>query len=101
MHYADKRIGAGKALIEGNQAALGVATLTKGEKYLERAMVQVQKTKEKGRDISPLVEKMQKACLGHQQILTDLREKTNGEGKAVLDELLGFLEILQDKAKEL
>lgn len=101
LHYADKRVGAGKALIEGGQAALGITTLTKGEKYLEKALREVQTIKEKGGESAALAEKIKNASAGHQQILTDLKPKVNSEGNVVLDELLGFLQTLQDKAQEL
>lgn len=35
--FADKRLGAGKVLVEGNKVDLGITTFSKAEKYLQRA----------------------------------------------------------------
>src|SRR4030066_1089247 len=60
--FADRRLGAGRVLIEGNKIDLGVSTLGKAEKYLQRALVQasaVQKTNEERR---AFLEKLAKAA---------------------------------------
>ncbi len=82
--YADKRLGAGFSLIEGNKISLGVTTLTKAEKYLEQAVNlakglnddQVDKTK------------LAKAVLKHKEVLGMVKEKVGDEQGQVLNELL-------------
>jgi len=66
--YADKRLGAAWALIDGNKVPLGVSTLTKGEKYLEQA-VQL-------RDSFADKNKLDKAVKKHLEVLAILKEKT-------------------------
>src|SRR3989304_3402352 len=39
LQYADKRLGAAWALIDGNKKPLGMTTLTKAEKYLGQAVL--------------------------------------------------------------
>lgn len=73
--FADKRLGAAKALIEGNKVELGVSTITKGEKYLERAIAQGKIATEKGEDAQALLEKLSQATLKHQEVLTELVNK--------------------------
>jgi len=95
--YADKRLGAGKALIEGGQVSLGLSTLTKGEKYLERAVLEAEKAQKQGKKLNKLPDKLAKACLGHQEILTELRLGLAAEGKSEIDEQLKLVESLTQK----
>lgn len=96
--YADKRIGAGKVLIEGNQVPLGISTLTKGAKYLERAIEQTKKAKTKGKKVDSLEINIKNASLKYEEILAGQLEKVNSDGKTALNELLKSLKILQEKA---
>jgi len=73
--FADKRLGAAKALIEGNKVELGVSTMTKGEKYLERAIAQGKMAAEKGEDAQAFLAKLSQATLKHQEVLTELVNK--------------------------
>lgn len=99
--YADKRLGAGKALIEGNKTALGVTTLTKAEKYLEKAIVEAKRMKGKRTDTGQVSEKLGKAVLAHREILTTLKEKLNSEGQIAVEDLIEFSEILRQEADKL
>lgn len=99
--YADKRVGAGKVLVEGNQVPLGISTLTKGEKYLEKAIEETKRAKTEGRKTDSLEENIKKASLKYEEILTDLQEKVNAEGKAGFDDLLKSLKNLQERAQNL
>jgi len=86
--FADKRLGAGKALIEGNKVDLGVSTLTKGEKYLQRAVAEIiKKDKE---DSRILLEKLSLAALKHEEVLLELQEKVSGETKGTLETILAL-----------
>jgi len=73
--FADKRLGAAKALIEGNKVELGVSTMMKGEKYLERAISQGKMAAEKGEDAQVFLVKLSQATLKHQEVLTELVNK--------------------------
>jgi len=69
--YADKRLGAGWALIEGNKVDLGVTTLTKAEKYLERAVMTADKLGDGGEE-ERFKEKLEKAERKHREVLLKL-----------------------------
>lgn len=86
--FADKRLGAGKALIEGNKVDLGVSTLTKGEKYLQRAMAEIIKKDKEDNRI--LLEKLSLAALKHEEVLLELQEKVSGEAKGTLETILAL-----------
>lgn len=83
--FADKRLGAAKALIEGNKIELGVSTMTKGEKYLERAIAQGKMAAEKGEDTQAFLEKLSQATLKHQEVLTELVNKVPESFKGSLE----------------
>jgi len=85
--YADKRLGAGWALIEGNKVELGVTTLTKGEKYLERVMIEAAKLGEGG-DEMRFKEKLGKAVMKHEEVLLLLEEKLGDEYKGMMEQML-------------
>ena len=99
--YADKRLGAGKALIEGNKMDLGFSTLLKGEKYLERAIGEAEKAMEEGRKVETLVGRLKNASLKHEEVLLELKEKLTAEGETAVDDLLKFVKTLQEKAAKI
>lgn len=85
--YADKRLGAGWALIEGNKVELGVTTLTKGEKYLERTMIETTKLGDGG-DEMRFKEKLVKAVMKHEEVLLLLEKKLGDEYKGMMEQML-------------
>lgn len=99
--FADKRLGAARVLIEGNKVPLGINTLVKGEKYLERSVNQTIDNKKNGENISVLAGKLRLAIQKHQEVLLELQEKVSSEGKTVFDGELKLLRILQEKAQTL
>ena len=88
--FADKRLGAGKALIEGGKEQLGISTLTKAEKYLERAIAQERIVKEKGKDTSAFLEKLSLATKKHEEVLIGLQEKVGETGRGAIEEILRY-----------
>lgn len=83
--FADKRLGAGKALIEGGKTELGISTLSKAEKYLERAVVQAQQAQKEGKDDKKLFEKLTIASLKHLEVLDQLLRKVSNEAKPQIE----------------
>jgi len=83
--FADKRLGASKALIEGNKVELGISTITKGEKYLERAVAQERVAAEKGEETQAFLQRLSQATLKHQEVLMNLKEKVPESFKASLE----------------
>lgn len=70
--YADKRLGAGRALVEGNKVELGISTITKGEKYLEQAITQAEKVKKSGKEVSQLYDRLITASMKHGEVLEEI-----------------------------
>jgi len=88
LMYADKRLGAGWALIEGNKKDLGVSTLTKGEKYLERVGMEIMGFGDSGEE-KEFKDKFIKAMLKHQQVLKLVVEKLEGGQKELVEQMIG------------
>lgn len=97
--FADKRLGAAKALIEGNKVELGVSTVTKAEKYLQRAVSQeaISRGKE---DTRVLLEKLSLAAAKHEEVLLGLQEKVSDEAKGVLETALALTHQCQAQIKQ-
>src|SRR4030042_295319 len=93
--FADKRLGAGKVLIEGNKIDLGVSTLGKAEKYLQRALIQERVAQQTNGETRAFLEKLAKAAAKHEEILLSLIEKTGDSAKATLEESLNFVQQIQ------
>lgn len=99
--FADKRLGAGRVLIEGNKISLGLSTLEKGEKYLERAVGQLEEAKKAGKDIKEVGGGLSLALQKHEEVLTRLGDKLIGEEKAALEKLLDYPKNLYQKVQVL
>lgn len=72
---ADKRLGAGKSLIEGGKAALGELTISKGEKYLERAIDKASQARQQGKNVGGLLDKLEKSVQKHIEVLEEVLQK--------------------------
>ena len=68
--YADKRLGAGKALIDGNKKSLGVTTITKAAKYLERAAAEEAKITAGNNEFK---NKLRLSAQKHQEVLNEIK----------------------------
>lgn len=82
--FADKRIGAAKALVEGRKFELGVSTATKAEKYLERAAAQEKVARERGVDTGPFLEKLASATLKHRELLEEIYTKVPEDARPIV-----------------
>jgi len=83
--FADKRLGAGRTLIENGKVELGVTTLSKGEKYFESSALEAEKANRGGKDVSILIEKLGRSYLKHQEILKELEPKIPNELKPTFE----------------
>ena len=70
--YADKRVGAAEALMEGNQPELSVATATKAEKYLEQAVGEAAALDAGAEGRYELFEGLRVATLKHEEVLAGM-----------------------------
>ncbi|MDZ7586566.1 MAG: DUF5667 domain-containing protein [Patescibacteria group bacterium] len=87
--YADKRLGAGWALIEGNKQDLGITTISKAENYLEQAVNLAQKLGG-GEEEVKFKAKLEKAVKKHEEVLNLI------EGKTEVNQLLEEVEVSVD-----
>jgi hypothetical protein len=71
--YADKRLGAGRALIEGNKKALGLTTITKAEKYLETAALSLKTLDNNQPAKTALQNKIIASAVKHRQVMELLK----------------------------
>lgn len=86
--YADKRIGAAQALINGGKSELGLTTATKAEKYYSQAVelvLNLEKEKKAGWSEK---ERLIKAGERHRQICQILKSKVNDEKKSVFENII-------------
>lgn len=67
--YADKRIGAAAALLDGGKPDLAITTATKAEKYLESAVNRVKTLSSQGKDVKSVEMVLEKAIAKHREIL--------------------------------
>ncbi len=88
--FADKRLGAAKALIEGNKLDLGITTLTKAEKYLEKAIDQERVAHQAGKETAAFLETLSKATLKHEEVMLGFEEKITNELRPVYDNALQY-----------
>ena len=100
LKYADKRLGAGKALIEGNKIDLGLITLTKAEKYFKRAVDQEKLAREKKENTQIFLEKLLQSSLKHQEILLVLKEKVPVDSRPEIEKALELSQQSQQEIKQ-
>lgn len=82
--YADKRLGAGWALVEGNKPELGITTVTKAEKYLEQAVNLALNLSEGEKEVK-FKARLAKAVKKHEEVLSLIKEKTGEELKPIVE----------------
>lgn len=91
LQFADKRIRATNALIlEKGKIDLGIATLTKAEKYLERAIDQERVANQAGRDTAAFLEKLSRATRAHEKVMLGFEEKIPNTARPVYDSALQY-----------
>lgn len=98
---ADKRLGAGKVLLEGGKEKLGEETISKGEKYLEKALLTLEKAKNKGEKTEGILAKMEKAIRKHIEVLEEVLLKAPEQAKPGLRNALENAQKSYQKVLEL
>lgn len=88
--YADKRLMTAKALIENNKVDLGIKTLTKAEKYLEKAVNQEGVAKQAGKDTSVFLERLSRATLKHEEIVLEFGEGISDTNRSAYENALQY-----------
>lgn len=70
--FADKRLSMSKILFEREKPDLAFSTLTKAEKYLDIAVSEEAKAREKGMDTADLLTKISLASLKHREVIEEI-----------------------------
>jgi len=95
--YADKRIGAAEALIQGGKSVLGTSTATKAEKYLEQSVNQTLELRSNGRDVKSFLLTLSNATAKHLEILDQLKSQVTGDDVAALEKVRMSTLLLKEK----
>lgn len=99
---ADKRLAMGKMLVEQGKGKLAETTISKGGKYMERAVSALTAFKSTGRPVpASIIDKLTRSMEKHVQVLDELIAKTSGPEKAGLTGSLEFIKKLQGEAEKL
>lgn len=69
--FSDKRLQISQTLFQNKKPDIALSTLSKGEKYLETAVSEEAKAREKGIDTASFLSKLATASLKHRQIIEE------------------------------
>jgi len=101
LQFADKRARAAQTLIvEKDKINLGITTLTKAEKYLERSIDQERIAKEAGRDTTEFLEKLSHATQAHEEVILGFEEKIPNIVRPVYDSVLQYARMGYQRVRE-
>lgn len=78
---SDKRLGAGKALIDGGKVSLGTSVLVEGENYFDKAVSQLEKASSQKKSTGAIIERFLRAAKKHLFVLGDLETKVPSSAK--------------------
>lgn len=90
LKFADKRLMSAEALIEADKIDLGIETLTKAEKYLEKAISQERVAQQAGRETAEFLEKLSQAALKHEEVMLEFEGKIPNTARPVYDSALQY-----------
>lgn len=93
---ADKRLGAGRILVEGGKEELGVETYWKSARYLQKSVELTEQLKAEGREMGDLANKLEQASQKHLEVLErSAAEKSSIRGQ--IEEIKKVVELGREK----
>ncbi|MBI4066464.1 hypothetical protein HY411_01995 [Candidatus Gottesmanbacteria bacterium] len=99
---ADKRLNMGRMLVEQTKGTLAEMTISKGEKYTERAISGLSAFKSTGRPVpASIIDRLTRSMEKHVEVLNELIAKTSGPQKTGLTGSLEFIKKLQGEVERL
>lgn len=98
---ADKRLAMGKALLEKGNAQLAEAVVSKGEKYMHRAVSNLLLLKTQGKILPGDVDRLEKALMKHAEVLEELIVKSADPQKAGFTGSLELVRTLQGETPKM
>ncbi|MEK7182535.1 MAG: DUF5667 domain-containing protein [Patescibacteria group bacterium] len=99
--FADKRVGASRAFLEGGKPELAVSAATKAEKYLEQSVAQTIKARENNVEVGQFLERLALATLKHREVLEELYKKAPEDARPVIAQTIDYPKRLFDQVKML
>ncbi|MCJ7792416.1 MAG: DUF5667 domain-containing protein [Candidatus Marinimicrobia bacterium] len=98
--FADKRLEAGRMLIEKDKLDLGLETLTKAEKYLEQAVEQEKVAQQAGKKTEDFLNRLSLATRKHEQVMLGFEEKMTITARPVYEKALQYAREGQQRVRE-
>ncbi|MBI5619910.1 hypothetical protein HY950_03040 [Candidatus Gottesmanbacteria bacterium] len=98
---ADKRLVMGKALLEKGNAQLAEAVVSKGEKYMHRAVSNLLLLKTQGKILPGDVDRLEKSLTKHAEVLEELIVKSADPQKAGFTGSLEFVRTLEGEVPKM
>ena len=90
LRLADKRVWSAQLLFEKGKTDLAITTAAKAERYLEQAIDQAEMAREKGKDTASFLEKLSRATLKHEEVLSAMKEKAEETAQPAIDSALEY-----------
>lgn len=97
--FADKRLGAGRVLLEGGKNELAVSSITKAEKYLEEAVGAEERARQKSLNTQEVLGRLALATLKHREVLEKMYIKAPDDARPMIAEALNYPKRLFDQLK--
>lgn len=99
--FANKRLASSKALFDRNKPDLALATLTRAEKYLEKATTYEALAREEGMETGDFLEKLSIAALKHQELILEMANSSPADVRGPVENTLSYSEKIYEDSKNL
>jgi len=98
---SDKRLGGAEALFNKGKNDLAITTLGKSGNYFHQAIQKIADAKKQGEDADAAISKLVNASQKHQQVISQMIQKSKGETKKNLKGLLNRMKEFQSSVEQL
>ena len=96
---ADKRLASAKALVDKGKGDLAITTLSKSGNYFDQALQQIAMAKRQGENADLVIARLINASIKHQEVISQMVQKTKGDIKYNLELLKIRTRGFQDTAE--
>lgn len=100
LNFADKRLGAAQALVDGGKTSLGASTATKAENYLGSAVDRTTLLAQQGKDVKSMLGVLSKAVAKHSEVLQDMIPRLSGDDRIAVENALKSTKTLAEKVAQ-
>ncbi len=88
LNLAEKRIAEASALIKKDKSELAEKSMERYRVRIDKILVDTQESKEKGKDVDVLVEKLSRSTLRHQEVMAGVYEKVPEQAKEAIEKVI-------------